>query len=120
MVFIKRVENFICQHCGAFVMGDGYTNHCPHCLWSQHVDNQPGDRASSCRGMMKPIALIGSSPNYRIVYTCEICGLEKMNNAQSEDSTEALLQLARHPHQPFGERLNLETGEDFDPMATEE
>ncbi|MBR6751902.1 MAG: RNHCP domain-containing protein, partial [Alphaproteobacteria bacterium] len=44
--FVKRVENFTCAHCGAEVFGNGYTNHCPKCLWSRHVDNNPGDRMS--------------------------------------------------------------------------
>ena len=69
---------------------------------------------------MRPVALIGSSPQYRIVYTCEICGDEHINNAQPEDSTDALVALARHPHQPLGERIDMETGEDFDPLAAEE
>src|SRR4051812_24042330 len=100
MVFQKRVENFVCQHCGAFVMGDGFTNHCPHCLWSKHVDNDPGDRAASCGGMMRPVALIGSSPNYRILFVCQSCKKEHINNTQPEDSTDALVLLASHPHAP--------------------
>jgi hypothetical protein len=31
-----------------------YRNHCPACLWSKHVDVQPGDRAATCRGLMRP------------------------------------------------------------------
>jgi hypothetical protein len=119
MVFIKRVENFICQHCGALVNGNGFTNHCPHCLWSRHVDNEPGDRAASCRGMMRPAALIGSSPNYRILYSCTACGIERLNNAQPEDDPDALVLLANHPHAPQGDIINMETGEDFDPLAEE-
>lgn len=42
--FTKTVEDFICAHCGTHVRGNGYTNHCPECLWSKHVDNNPGDR----------------------------------------------------------------------------
>jgi hypothetical protein len=54
-LFTKTVEDFVCEHCGEKVVGDGYTNHCPKCLWSKHVDINPGDRASECQGMMKPI-----------------------------------------------------------------
>ena len=50
--FIKVKEDFVCEHCGAEVKGDGYTNHCPKCLWSKHVDVHPGDRAAECGGMM--------------------------------------------------------------------
>ena len=27
--------------------GNGYTNHCPKCLWSKHVDINPGDRGAN-------------------------------------------------------------------------
>ena len=53
--FIKNIEDFTCEHCGAPVKGTGYTNHCPKCLWSKHEDVNPGDRASDCHGLMKPI-----------------------------------------------------------------
>ncbi|MFN2146641.1 MAG: RNHCP domain-containing protein, partial [Anaerolineales bacterium] len=35
--FQRRIEYFICEHCGAEVSGVGFTNHCPVCLWSKHV-----------------------------------------------------------------------------------
>ena len=60
--FQRRIENFVCEHCGEKVIGDGYTNHCPKCLWSKHVDVNPGDRMAHCGGMMKPEALEGASP----------------------------------------------------------
>jgi len=53
----KRKENFICRHCGAIVEGNGYTDHCPHCLWSQHRDINPGDRKEKCHGLMKPVGV---------------------------------------------------------------
>jgi len=42
--FQKRIENFTCEKCGLFVKGTGYTDHCPNCLWSKHMDINPGDR----------------------------------------------------------------------------
>ncbi|MFA6992594.1 MAG: RNHCP domain-containing protein, partial [Candidatus Gracilibacteria bacterium] len=36
--FSRTIEDFVCEKCGAKVKGDGYTNHCPKCLWSKHVD----------------------------------------------------------------------------------
>jgi len=53
--FKRTKENFTCENCGFLVEGDGYTNHCPRCLWSKHVDINPGDRCSNCFGMMEPI-----------------------------------------------------------------
>ena len=75
MSFTRNKEDFICEHCGAHVAGNGYTNHCAKCLWSRHVDVEPGDRAADCGGMMEPVALIGSTPDYRIVHRCTKCGM---------------------------------------------
>src|SRR3989338_10758734 len=119
MSFQKRMENFVCQHCGAFVVGDGYTNHCPHCLWSRHVDRYPGDRRESCGGMMEPIVLEGSSPHYRILYRCTRCGSERVNNVQHEDSTDAILHLAQNPHAPLGVEIDVESGRELDPLKKE-
>jgi ribosomal protein L37AE/L43A len=93
--FQKRVEDFVCDHCGARVTGNGYTNHCPQCLWSKHVDVNPGDRAAPCGGMMEPTMLEGSTPEYRIVHRCTTCGLERRIAVASNDDTEALLALAK-------------------------
>ena len=51
--FIRKTEDFICEHCGREVRGNGYTNHCPYCLWSKHVDINPGDRAAGCGGLKR-------------------------------------------------------------------
>lgn len=93
--FTRTIEDFVCEHCGALVEGDGYTNHCPRCLWSKHVDINPGDRASTCIGMMEPVGLEGASPHYRILHRCTRCGHEKRNDASAHDDVEALLELAR-------------------------
>jgi hypothetical protein len=99
MVFIKKVEDFVCEHCGTYVEGSGYTNHCPKCLWSKHVDNHPGDRAATCGGMMEPVGLEGSTPNYRIQHKCERCGKLVRVTASANDDPEALLALAQK-HMP--------------------
>ena len=57
MTFIRKTEDFICENCGAVVVGNGYTNHCPACLYSKHVDRSPGDRAADCGGLMEPVAV---------------------------------------------------------------
>ncbi len=92
--FQRRIEDFVCEHCQAAVVGDGYTNHCPRCLWSKHVDVDPGDRAHSCGGMMQPIRLQGSTPYYRIVHRCERCGFERINDVQKEDDPGAIVALS--------------------------
>lgn len=93
--FQKRVEDFSCEHCGAQVKGSGYTNHCPRCLWSKHVDVNPGDRAEPCGGVMEPVALEGASPSYVLVHRCAKCGAERKNKAAEEDGPEALIAVAK-------------------------
>ena len=93
MSFTKRVEDFTCEHCGVTVKGDGFTNHCPKCLWSKHVDKDPGDRAEACGAMMEPVSLEGSTPNYRIVHKCTACGVPRRVNVSEQDDPEAVLAL---------------------------
>ncbi|OGG45529.1 hypothetical protein A2673_00770 [Candidatus Kaiserbacteria bacterium RIFCSPHIGHO2_01_FULL_50_13] len=94
MVFIKQVEDFACDRCGLDVKGNGYTNHCPRCLWSKHVDNEPGDRANKCGGLMEPTRVEGSSPTYRIIHRCTTCGAKRPTRQMSEDNVQALCFLA--------------------------
>ena len=94
MTFTRTIENFTCTHCGASVVGNGYTNHCPQCLWSRHVDVSPGDRAEKCGGMMEPIAIEGTSPDYTIVHKCTECGAKRNVSANKEDDAQALVALA--------------------------
>lgn len=96
MVFIRKIENFNCGHCRKRIKGDGYTNHCPYCLWSKHVDNEPGDRANSCNGLMEPIRvqLIGHE-TYEIYHKCLICGVEKKKKALADDNFEIILSLVK-------------------------
>ena len=94
MAFKKTIEDFTCEHCGTHVKGDGYTNHCPQCLWSKHVDVQPGDRAALCGGMMKPIRLEGSTNKYRIIQTCERCTISRSITVNKNDDMKAVLALA--------------------------
>lgn len=94
MGFEKRVEDFACAQCGTSVQGGGYTNHCPQCLWSKHVDNDPGDRAAACGGMMEPLRVEGSTGRYRLVHRCTLCGIERRVDTNPADNTDALLGLA--------------------------
>lgn len=89
--FIKNEENFTCEKCGVWVIGNGYTNHCPHCLWSKHVDINPGDRASVCGGMMKPIELVMDKGEFKIIHFCEKCGYKKSNRTSPDDELRTML-----------------------------
>lgn len=89
--FIKNVEDFKCGHCGEVVVGSGYTNHCPKCLWSQHVDVSPGDRAHLCRGLMAPLRVELLGEEYVITHHCGRCGVEKGNKAAKNDDISSFL-----------------------------
>lgn len=93
--FQKNEEDFVCEHCGADVKGNGYTNHCPKCLWSKHVDVKPGDRAATCGGMMKPIKTEGTVAEYVIVQKCEICKYEKKNKLSLDDNFDEVVKIAK-------------------------
>jgi len=95
MAFIRTKEDFVCAHCKEAVRGTGYTNHCPKCLWSKHVDVQPGDRAEICGGMMEPIALEGSTPHYRIVHKCLSCEAVRRVSVLDTDDPAALIALSQ-------------------------
>ncbi len=92
--FIKNKENFVCEKCGAKVEGNGYTNHCPECLWSKHVDVFPGDRAGDCGGMMEPVRIEKKGKEYNIIHKCRTCGIEKPNKAVPEDNFQMIVQIS--------------------------
>ena len=93
--FQRRIEDFECLHCGQHVEGNGYTNHCPHCLGSRHVDINPGDRLAECLGLMKAIGINKKGERYRILHRCENCGHEAWNQSVEEDDFDHLLALAK-------------------------
>lgn len=96
--FIKRKEDFVCEHCGAKVKGTGYTNHCPHCLWSKHVDLEvPGDRANPCQGLMKPIGVQQKRGQWRIITQCLKCREIHINEASTNDNKEKIIKLSIKP-----------------------
>ena len=92
--FTRTIEDFTCGHCGKTVTGNGYTNHCPHCLYSRHVDINPGDRAESCGGLMAPVALESKGTEWIVVHRCKICHAQRRCKTLPEDS-DAVLALAR-------------------------
>jgi ribosomal protein L37E len=93
MGFIRNKESFQCLRCGNPVEGDGYTNHCPKCLFSRHVDISPGDRAATCREMMEPVSYFVKSGEERILHRCVTCGFERENRVADEDDRTAILGL---------------------------
>ncbi len=93
--FQKKVEDFVCEKCGHQVAGTGFTNHCPKCLWSKHVDMNPGDREGNCGGMMKPIGTEGTQAQYVLIFKCEKCGVVKKNKVFPQDDFDAVVKVAK-------------------------
>lgn len=81
----KKSENaiFVCANCGKEVLpltNGSYRNHCPYCLYSLHIDNNPGDRSNECGGLMEPIGVVyNSKKGYQIIHKCKKCGFERRN-----------------------------------------
>ena len=93
--FVRNVEDFVCDNCKAEIKGNGYTNHCPFCLYSKHVDINPGDRQSNCKGLMKPINIEHYKSKYVIIFCCMKCGITKRNKTAENDNFEKILATAK-------------------------
>jgi|WetSurMetagenome_2_1015567.scaffolds.fasta_scaffold185251_2 hypothetical protein len=95
-------DGFACLYCGRRVSpdtdGTNHRNHCPWCLRSVHMDNQPGDRAADCGGLMEPVAIsVRRNKEWVIIHRCTICGVLKENRIAGDDNEMALLSLAVRP-----------------------
>ena len=99
--FKKNDASFVCAHCGKDVLPLGYSsrNHCPFCLWSLHVDINPGDRANECAGQMEPIRTEPDAKRgYVIIHRCTKCGEIKRNraalgNTEQKDDIKLIIKL---------------------------
>ena len=89
--FTKNIENFTCDNCGSNVVGNGYTNHCPECLCSKHVDHNPGDRSCECKGLMRPVAVESKKGLYVLVHKCSKCGFIRRNKCSNQDNFKLIL-----------------------------
>ena len=74
--------------------GSGYTDHCTNCLCGKHVDNNPGDRASPCKGKMVATSAEFKSGEFTICYRCVVCGKLSRIRAAEQDNKELLISLA--------------------------
>jgi RNHCP domain len=90
--FIAQGTNnaFVCAHCGVDVppLDNGsYRNHCPYCLYSLHVDINPGDRGSECKGILEPVGVdYNAKKGWVILHHCQSCGEIRRNKAALDDS----------------------------------
>ena len=92
--FQRKIEDFVCENCGREVKGNGYTNHCPKCLWSKHVDVNPGDRKEKCGGMMLPAGIRLKGGENIINHKCVKCGFERSNKVGVSDDFNAVVKAS--------------------------
>ncbi|KKT74887.1 MAG: hypothetical protein UW71_C0012G0002 [Parcubacteria group bacterium GW2011_GWB1_44_7] len=91
--FQRKIEDFVCEKCKTEIKGNGWTNHCPKCLWSKHVDVNPGDREEKCGGLMAPIGILKKGDNYIINHQCQVCGFERQKKLEKTDNFDTLVGL---------------------------
>lgn len=89
-------ETFICENCDKKVEKLNYTarDHCPYCLYSKHVDINPGDRANECKGLLKPIGIEKFKNNFKIIYKCEKCSQTHKNIVAIDDNIDIIIELS--------------------------
>jgi hypothetical protein len=97
-----RHDSFTCLVCNTSIPGAAFgtrhRNHCPHCLWSRHLDDEPGDRRCPCREPMEPVAIeVRRTGEWAVVHRCTGCGVLKANRIAGDDHELALLALALRP-----------------------
>lgn len=91
-------ENFTCEYCGKKVNKLNYSarDHCPFCLYSKHVDINPGDRKNICKGMLKPIGIEKFKNSFKIIYQCEKCGQKHKNIMANDDDMNLIIELSKN------------------------
>ncbi len=89
-------EGFICENCQKEVTPLGYTSrdHCPYCLYSKHVDINPGDRQNNCKGLLKPIQLEKFKDTFKIIYKCQKCKKNHKNIIAKDDNMTKIIELS--------------------------
>ena len=96
-------EAFTCKFCGTLVTPEGagtrHRNHCPQCLSSVHLDEEePGDRASACGGLMEPIGVwVRKNGEWAIIHRCRACGALDSNRVAADDNPVLLMSIAVKP-----------------------
>lgn len=90
-------EKFTCENCGKNVDKLNYSarDHCPFCLYSKHVDINPGDRQNTCKGMLKPMEIEKYKDTFKIIYKCEKCGMIHKNIMAKDDNMNVIIEISK-------------------------
>jgi len=96
--FTKLDEEFICENCKQKIEKLNYTtrDHCNHCLYSKHLDINPGDRQNTCKGLLKPIGIEKFKNTYKIIYKCEKCNKIHKNIMANDDNMDLIIELSKN------------------------
>lgn len=89
-------EEFICENCLKNVTKLEYSarDHCPHCLYSKHVDINPGDRMNDCKGLLTPIDIEKFKDTYKIIYKCNKCKTIHKNIIAKDDDMNKIIDVS--------------------------
>jgi DNA-directed RNA polymerase subunit RPC12/RpoP len=106
----EKNNGFVCINCQKWVLISSQRNtlnrnHCPHCLWSKHVDEKvAGDRMASCNTGMRPIGLTTKTARIdkwgqeikgeiMIIHECNRCGKISLNRILAEDESSEVIKV---------------------------
>lgn len=106
----EKNKGFVCINCQKWVPISSINktinrNHCPHCLWSKHVDeNVAGDRMASCNTGMRPIGLTTKISRVdkwgqevrgevMIIHECNRCEKISLNRILAEDASSEIIKV---------------------------
>lgn len=94
--FYVKDESFICENCNKLVDKLGYSSrdHCPYCLYSKHVDINPGDRQNKCQGLLTPYQIEKYKNTYKIIYKCSKCNAIHKNIMADDDDFNIIIKLS--------------------------
>ena len=95
-------DSFTCRVCGRPVVPAGaasdHRNHCPNCLSSLHLDDEPGDRAADCGGIMDAIGVwVRNNGEWAVIHRCRRCGVIRSNRVAGDDNPMKLMSIALRP-----------------------
>ena len=95
-LFTKNDDSFVCENCGRKVNTLSYTSrdHCPYCLYSKHIDINPGDRLNTCLGLLEPIGIEKYKNTYKIIYKCLKCKQLHKNIMANDDDMDEIINIS--------------------------
>jgi Zn finger protein HypA/HybF involved in hydrogenase expression len=94
--FHELDEGFICENCHKEVKPLYYSSrdHCPFCLYSKHVDINPGDRLNTCQGLLVPIGIEKYKDTFKILYECNTCKQKHKNIIAKDDDMNEIINIS--------------------------